>query len=77
SNRSDVKLLETQAQARLSLLLSGATSISHQFLIFCPQGGYVNMYPYTNLYTLFSNNPNQIIIHILVEQLPGSETQII
>ncbi|CAG8751858.1 5368_t:CDS:2, partial [Racocetra persica] len=39
--------------------------------------GYVNMHPHTNLYTLFSNNPDQNIIHVLVEQLPGSETQII
>ncbi|RIB14272.1 hypothetical protein C2G38_2248349 [Gigaspora rosea] len=77
SNGSDVESLETQVQARLSLLPSGATSTPRRFLIFRPQGGYVNMHPHTNLYTLFSNNPDQNIIHVLVEQLPGSETQII
>ncbi|CAG8733652.1 42565_t:CDS:2 [Gigaspora margarita] len=50
---SDVESLETQVQARLSLLPSGATSTPHQFLRFCPtQRGYINMYPHTNLYPL-------------------------
>ncbi|CAG8602601.1 11751_t:CDS:2 [Dentiscutata erythropus] len=53
SNESDVESLETQVQARLSLLPSGATITPRR------------------------NNPNQNIIHVLVEQLPGSETQII
>ncbi|CAG8607884.1 1772_t:CDS:2, partial [Cetraspora pellucida] len=63
SNGSEVESLETQVQACLFLLLSDATSTPCQFLIFHPQGEYVNMHPHTNLYTLFSNNPNQNIIH--------------
>ncbi|CAG8484743.1 3205_t:CDS:2, partial [Dentiscutata heterogama] len=77
SNRSDIELLETQVQVHLSLLSSDATSTPHQILIFHPQKKYVNMHSHTNLYTLFSNNPDQNIIHVLVKQLPGSETQII
>ncbi|CAG8769726.1 21728_t:CDS:2 [Dentiscutata erythropus] len=53
SNGSDVESLETQVQAHLSLLPSGATSTPRR------------------------NNPDQNIINILVEQLPGSEIQII
>ncbi|CAG8828765.1 1255_t:CDS:1, partial [Racocetra persica] len=72
-NRSDVESLETQVQARLSLLPSGATSTPRRFLRFCPtQRGYVNAHPHTNLYPLYSINPDQNNIHILVEQLPGS-----
>ncbi|CAG8729353.1 12453_t:CDS:2 [Ambispora leptoticha] len=48
-----VETLETQVQARLSLLPPGAANTPRR------------------------NNPDQNIIHVLVEQLPGSETQII
>ncbi|CAG8735105.1 2032_t:CDS:1, partial [Racocetra fulgida] len=73
-----VESLETQVQAYLSLLPSGATSTPRRFLRFCPtQEGYVNMHPHTSLYTLYSNNPDQTIIYVLVEKLPGSETKII
>ncbi|KAF0457841.1 hypothetical protein F8M41_001089 [Gigaspora margarita] len=72
------KLELDQVQVHLSLLPSGSTSTPRQFRRFCPtQSGYVNIHPNTNLYLLYKNNPDQNIIHVLVEKLPGSESNII
>ncbi|KAF0383971.1 hypothetical protein F8M41_011646 [Gigaspora margarita] len=77
-NGNYVETLETQVQARLSLLPSGATSTPRQFRRFCPTpSGYINIHPHTNLYLLYKNNPDQNVIHVLVEKLPGSESEII
>ncbi|CAG8828586.1 20530_t:CDS:2 [Gigaspora margarita] len=77
-NGNGVQSLETQVQARLSLLPSGATSTPRRLLRFCPtQSIYVNIQPYTDLYTLYKNNPDQNIIHVLVEQLPETKTEIV